>query len=143
MVYDVRSCATGINQGICIKRFISIDDGNGDNLENGEKIFGKFFDGGSVKLWLSRGFVLVMGTLKLLTFLYRGETDLLSVEGFFSVTFNHCWQSSRVGIDMWFLPVCSVHLSSFIQEAVNGCWAESTRTAGAEVKACCIGWLIK
>ena len=65
MAYNVRSSATGINHGICIKRFVSIDDGNGDNLKNGEKIFGNFVDGGSVKLWLSRGFVLILGMLKL------------------------------------------------------------------------------
>ena len=65
IVSDVRSSATGINQGICIKRFFSIDDGNWDNLENGEKNFGNFIDSGSVKMWLPRGFFLVLGTLKL------------------------------------------------------------------------------
>ena len=40
MVYAILSRAKGINQGIFIKRFVSIDDGNGDNLKNGEKIFG-------------------------------------------------------------------------------------------------------
>ena len=64
MVYDVRSCATGINQSICIKRFVSIDDGNWDNLKNGKKIFGKFVDGGGVKLRLSGRF-LILGALKL------------------------------------------------------------------------------
>ena len=40
MVYGVRSSATVINQGICIKRFVYIDDGNRGTLKNGEKIFG-------------------------------------------------------------------------------------------------------
>ena len=38
MVYDVGSSATGINQFIFIKRFVSTGDGNSDNLENREKI---------------------------------------------------------------------------------------------------------
>ena len=65
MAYDVRSGAIGINQGVCIKRFDSINDGNGDYLKNGEKIFGKFVDGGGVKLRLSGGFVLILRALKL------------------------------------------------------------------------------
>ena len=65
MVYDVCSCATGINQGICIKRFVSINDGNGNKLKNGEKISGKFVDGGSVKSWLSEGFFLILRAMTL------------------------------------------------------------------------------
>ena len=37
VVDDVRSSANGINQGVCIERFVSIDDGNRKKIWRTEK----------------------------------------------------------------------------------------------------------